>query len=80
MPSSPVDSLLDALSQVTDPRKRRGVRHPFTSILALTFLGLMCRQTEMAPLQRWAQDYWDHPFQVKGDFRNLEESLNLRHS
>jgi hypothetical protein len=59
MPSSPVESLLDALSQVTDPRKRRGVRHPFTSILALTFLGLMCRQTEMAPLQRWAQDYWD---------------------
>jgi hypothetical protein len=59
MPSSPVDSLLDALSRVADPRKPRGVRHPFTSILALTFLGLMCRQTELAPLQRWAEDYWD---------------------
>lgn len=59
MPSSPVDSLLDALGRVADPRKRRGVRHPFTSLLALTFLGLMCRQTELAPLQRWAQDSWD---------------------
>jgi hypothetical protein len=59
MPSSPVDSLVDALARVVDPRKRRGVRHPFTSILALTFLGLMCRQTELAPLQRWAQDYWE---------------------
>ena len=59
MPRPPVDSLLDALSQVADPRNRRGIRHPFTSILALTFLGLMCRQTELASLQRWAQDYWD---------------------
>ena len=59
MPTSPVESLLDALGRVADPRKPRGIRHPFTAILALTFLGLMCRQTELAPLQRWAHDYWD---------------------
>src|SRR6516225_1353377 len=51
-------SLLDALAQVDDPRKRRGVRHPFTSILALAFLGLLCRQTDFACLQRWAADHW----------------------
>ena len=53
-----IASLLDAFAQVTDPRKPRGVRHPFTSMLALTFLGLLCRQTDFASLQRWAEDHW----------------------
>ncbi len=51
-------SLLDAFAQVDDPRKPRGVRHPCTSILALAFLGLLCRQTDFASLQRWAADHW----------------------
>src|SRR5262249_32163866 len=33
-------------------------RHPFTAILALTLLGLLCRQTDFAGLQRWAKDHW----------------------
>jgi len=56
--AAPVASLLDAFRQVADPRKPRGVRHPFTSMLALTFLGLLCRQTDFASLQRWAEDHW----------------------
>ena len=51
-------SLLDAFAQIDDPRKPRGVRHPFTSMLALAFLGLLCRQTDFASLQRWAADHW----------------------
>jgi hypothetical protein len=51
-------SLLNVFAQIDDPRKRRGVRHPFTSILALAFLGLLCRQTDFACLQRWAADHW----------------------
>ena len=35
-----------------------GVRHPFTSLLPLTFLGLLCRETDFAGLQRWASDHW----------------------
>jgi hypothetical protein len=54
----PIASLLDAFARVDDPRKARGVRHPYTSLLALTFLGLLCRQTDMASLQRWAEDHW----------------------
>jgi DDE_Tnp_1-associated len=27
-------------------------------LLALTFLGLLCRQTDIAGLQRWARDHW----------------------
>src|SRR3954451_3179188 len=54
----PISCLFDAFCQIDDPRKARGVRHPYTSLLALTFLGLLCRQTDMASLQRWAGDHW----------------------
>jgi hypothetical protein len=56
--AAPITSLLDAFAQVDDPRRPRGVRHPFTAILALAFLGLLCRQTDFAGLQRWAADHW----------------------
>ena len=56
--AAPLPSLLDALSRIDDPRRPRGVRHPFTSILALTSLGLLCRETDFAGLQRWAADHW----------------------
>lgn len=53
-----ITSLLDAFAQIDDPRKPRGVRHPFTAILALAFLGFLCRETDFACLQRWAADHW----------------------
>jgi hypothetical protein len=56
--AAPLPSLLDAFAQIDDPRKPRGVRHPFTAILALAFLGLLCRETDFACLQRWAADHW----------------------
>jgi hypothetical protein len=56
--AAPIASLLDAFDQVDDPRKPRGIRHPFTSLLALAFLGLLCRETDFAGLQRWAGDHW----------------------
>jgi hypothetical protein len=56
--AAPIATLLDAFSQIDDPRKPRGVRHPYSSLLALTFLGLLCRQTDLASLRRWAKDHW----------------------
>jgi hypothetical protein len=56
--AAPLTSLLDAFVLIDDPRQPRGVRHPFTAILALTFLGLLCRETDFACLQRWAADHW----------------------
>jgi hypothetical protein len=57
-----VDSALSQLgavfSQLSDPRKARGVRHPYQSIVALVFLGLLGRITEMAVLVRWASLHW----------------------
>lgn len=51
-------SLMEALSQVADPRQRRGVRHPFSAILGLTLLGLICRLNDFAALRRWAARNW----------------------
>jgi hypothetical protein len=52
------DSLLAAFARLTDPRHRRGVRHPFPGLLALTFLGLLCRQADFAAIARWARRHW----------------------
>jgi hypothetical protein len=53
-----VPSLMEALSMVADPRQRRGVRHPFSAILGLTLLGLICRLNDFAALRRWAARNW----------------------
>lgn len=52
------DSLLGAFARLSDPRHRRGVRHPFAGLLALTFLGLICRQADFAAIARWARRHW----------------------
>jgi hypothetical protein len=58
MSVAPATTLLAALQALTDPRCRRGVRHPFAAVLALTFLGLLCRQTDFAAIARWARAHW----------------------
>jgi hypothetical protein len=55
---TPSDSLLAALQQLTDPRHRRGIRHPFPGLLAVTFLGLLCRQSDFASIARWSRHHW----------------------
>ncbi len=51
-------SLLHAFRQLTDPRDRRGVRHPFAGLLAVVFLGLLSRQPDFASIARWAKRHW----------------------
>jgi len=51
-------SLLDAMHTLTDPRQRRGVRHPYASLLGLTLLGLLCRQSDFTSIARWARQHW----------------------
>jgi len=58
MTSPAADSLRCAFLLLTDPRHRRGVRHPFAGLLALTFLGLVCRQPDFASIARWARRHW----------------------
>lgn len=59
MVTASMSALAGVFAQITDPRKPRGVRHPFSGILALVFLGLMARLTEMAAIERWAAAHWE---------------------
>ena len=52
-------SLLEVFSQLDDPRKPRGVRHPFAGIVSLALLGMLARIGEMEVLVRWATVHWD---------------------
>ena len=57
---STTTSLLEVFSQLEDPRKPRGVRHPFAGIVVLTLLlGMLARIREMEVLVRWATVHWD---------------------
>jgi hypothetical protein len=58
MPSTTADSLLGVFQQLTDPRHRRGVRHPFAGLLAIVFLGLLSRHPDFASIARWARRHW----------------------
>jgi hypothetical protein len=52
-------TLLDAFRRLEDPRKARGVRHPFAGMVLLTLLGMLARIREMEVLVRWATAHWD---------------------
>ena len=59
MVESTLTELGSVFARVSDPRKARGVRHPFQGMVALVFLGLLARITEMAVLVRWATAHWE---------------------
>jgi hypothetical protein len=59
MVASSLGRLEAVFSKVSDPRKARGVRHPFSGIVSLVFLGLLGRITEMAVVVRWANANWE---------------------
>jgi len=59
MVASSLQQLEAVFSQISDPRDARGVRHPFSGIVSLVFLGLLGRITEMAVMVRWAEAHWD---------------------
>ena len=52
------ESPFKCLEQVPDPRRARGVRHPFQAIVRLTLLGLVCGQTTMAHSALFARMHW----------------------
>jgi hypothetical protein len=59
MVASSLAQLEAVFSQISDPRDARGVRHPFSGIVSLVFLGLLGRITEMAVVVRWAKVHWE---------------------
>ena len=54
----PTTTLLEAFGRLEDPRKARGVRHPFAGMVVLTLLGMLARIREMEVLVRWSTANW----------------------
>jgi len=52
-------TLFDIVGQITDPRKKRGVRHPFHAILKLVILGYICRLVWIEHTALYAKKHWD---------------------
>lgn len=47
--------LLAHLQNVEDPRKARGIRHPFVSVLAVSVLAVICGARSCLGIAQWAQ-------------------------
>ncbi len=51
-------TLFGIVEQITDPRKKRGVRHPFHAILKLVILGYICRLVWIEHTAVYAKKHW----------------------
>jgi len=49
-------SLIEALSQVPDPRSPLGVRHPLTAVLSLLSMGVMCGCRSVYAVLQWGRE------------------------
>ena len=49
-------ALLDVLAQVPDPRKRRGIRHPLSAILAMTVLAMLTGAKGLTAIAQFGRD------------------------
>jgi len=55
VPAAP-PGLLQCLQKVTDPRKRRGVRHPITGVVAVALAATMAGAQSFLGIAEWAAD------------------------
>lgn len=54
-PQEAASTLYEALSQIKDPRRRRGVRYPLAVILTVIVLAKLSGETELRGIAQWAQ-------------------------
>ena len=55
--SPPVRPLVEVLAEVTDFRKRRGLRHPLVTVLTLVCVGLLCNYDTYSAVAAWGADH-----------------------
>src|SRR5437868_3962427 len=83
MTSSPIPAarsqyLLDLLSQVPDPRKRRGRRHPLAGLLAVGIAAVIAGSRSFAAIGQWADDAGPEVLAVLGAARGPSEESTFR--
>jgi hypothetical protein len=69
-----LSDLPQIFQSLTDPRDPRGIRHPYSALCALVFLGLLAKITEMAVLVRWTKAHWDELHDALGFTRSYPPS------
>jgi predicted transposase YbfD/YdcC len=52
-----IPSLYEALERIPDPRETQGLRHPLTSMLALTCVALLCGYQSPYAISEWVHNY-----------------------
>jgi hypothetical protein len=57
-PISSLSHFVRCLKTVPDPRSKKGQSHPFFTILAIVFLGLIGNITPLAEIQRWTEIHY----------------------
>jgi predicted transposase YbfD/YdcC len=84
MPSSPITGaartryLLDLLSQVPDPRKRRGRRHRLAGLLAVGVAAVIAGSRSFAAIGQWAGDAGPDVLSVLGADRGPADESTYR--
>jgi len=68
------DGLLALLAGVIDPRKRRGVRHPLLTVLAISVCGILCGARSFAAIAQWAMELPPEQLQRYGSQRQRPPS------
>jgi len=68
------DGLLTVLAGVIDPRKRRGVRHPLLTVLAISVCGILCGARSFAAIAQWAMELTPEQLQRFGSKRQRPPS------
>ena len=79
-------SLIELFSELTDPRKRRGIRHPFASVLALAVMAALSGMRSYEAIAEWASDLpkdvlrrlrcWCHRAPSEPTFRRVLQSVD----
>lgn len=49
-------NLRDALSEIADPRRAEGTRHPLSAVLTLVISGLLCGKVSLTKISKWGRD------------------------
>lgn len=78
--------LIEVLREITDPRKRRGIRHPIESVLALAVMATLSGMRSFEGIAEWAKDLpkdrlrrlrcWCHRAPSEPTFRRVLQSVD----
>jgi hypothetical protein len=79
-------SLIERLRMLTDPRKKRGIRHPLESVLALAVMAALSGMRSFEAIAEWAADVpketlkvlrcWCHQAPSEPTFRRVLQSID----